>query len=415
MKGVAPGTGYLGEVVGAQAYEAGKAKHISGLVARGNTLTITLTHAEPDVLSQLAVPFFCAVPPGTPFEGVSSVPAAGPYYVSSYNPAQGAVLKPNPNYHGARPHALGEIDYRVNVGPADSVREVEAGTADLVTSVPAEQVASLNARYGPGSPAAHAGGQRFFVNPEMGLWFVSLNTSRSLFKHTNLRKAVNYALDRRAIAQLEGGPPGANGNKPTDQYFPPGVLGYRDTHIYPLTPNLARAKQLARGHGGNAVLYYLASPSLTRVAQLIQSELAPIGINVETKALSFTTFFGRVGTRGEPYDMALYGWNADYPDPSDFLNTLYAGSAIRAKNGNNTSFFDDPVYNRQLAAAARLSGPRRYLAYQALETDLARNAAPAAPLWNNSEQDFFSAHIGSGCKTYQPVYGVDLAALCLRG
>ena len=91
-----------------EAYEAGKAKHISGVRARGNTLTVQLTHASPDILSRLALPHFCAVPPGTPIEarGVSHVPSAGPYYVASYTPGQGAVLKRNPNYHGSRPHAL---------------------------------------------------------------------------------------------------------------------------------------------------------------------------------------------------------------------------------------------------------------------------------------------------------------------
>ena len=56
---------------------------------------------------------FCPVPPGTPVDakGVNTVPSAGPYYVASYSPEQGAVLKRNPNYHGPRPHGLDEIDY----------------------------------------------------------------------------------------------------------------------------------------------------------------------------------------------------------------------------------------------------------------------------------------------------------------
>jgi len=41
-----------------------------------------------------------------------------------------------------------------------------------------------------------------------------------------------------------------------------------------------------------------------------------------------------------------------------------------------------------------------------------RNAAPAAPLVNFEEQEFFSAR--TGCQVYQPIYGIDLAALCLK-
>ena len=98
----------------------------------------------------------------------------------------------------------------------------------------------------------------------------------------------------------------------------------------------------------------------------------------------------------------LAGWYADYPDPSDLLNYLFDGRSIRAIGNSNHSYFDDPVYNRKLAAAARLTGPRRYAAYQALDADLLRNAAPAAPLFNFGVPEFFSARIG--CKVYQPVY-----------
>jgi len=149
------------------------------------------------------------------------------------------------------------------------------------------------------------------------------------------------------------------------------------------------------------------------IAQLIQAELAPIGITVEIKAFSGLVLTSRDATRGEPFDIAWDGWFADYPDPSDFLNQFFDGTSIKATGNNDLSYFDDPVYNRRLEAAAQLSGPRRYLAYAALDADLTRKAAPAVPLWNFAEQDFFSARIGNGCKVYQPIYGVDLAALCL--
>jgi len=75
--------------------------------------------------------------------------------------------------------------------------------------------------------------------------------------------------------------------------------------------------------------------------------------------------------------------------------------------------FDDPVYKRKLAAAARLSGPPRYLAYGRLDADLARNAAPWVAIGNSLSQDFFSARMG--CQVFQPVYGfMNLSALCIR-
>ena len=73
------------DVVGASAYMAGKASHITGVIASGDTLTIKLLAPAPDFLSRLALPAFCAVPSNTPLNpnGVRVIPSAGPYYVTS--------------------------------------------------------------------------------------------------------------------------------------------------------------------------------------------------------------------------------------------------------------------------------------------------------------------------------------------
>jgi peptide/nickel transport system substrate-binding protein len=346
------------DIVGMQAYAAGKAKHIRGLRVRGNTLTVQLTHAAPIILSQLATPFFCAIPPGTPAErqGVNKVPAAGLYYVALYAPGQGAVLKRNPNYHGSRPHTLDEIDYRVGIGRAQSVKEIENGTADFAADgIPSEHVARLSARYGRGSPAARAGGQRYFVHRRLDVEYLAMNTSRPLFADAKLRRAVNYALDRGAIARASeaGGYPAQT----TDQYLSPGMRGFRDIHAYPLTPNLPRAKQLARGRRGHALLYTCAKSYCRRIAELIQSELAPLGISVEIKAFRIRLLDKRTGTRADPFDLAFTGgWTADYPDPTNFLNVFFDGRSLHATGNSNISYFDDPSYNRRLAARSAL-GP----------------------------------------------------------
>ena len=78
----------------------------------------------------------------------------------------------------------------------------------------------------------------------------------------------------------------------------------------------------------------------------------------------------------------------------------------------NEAHFDEPAWNHRLEAAARLSGEERYAAYARLDTDLARQAAPWIAFENDTRFDFFSSRIG--CQTYQPIYGIDLATLCIR-
>jgi YVTN family beta-propeller protein len=411
-----PAIGTMTDVVGFQAYGRGKAQHIAGLTAKGNRLTITLLRPAGDLPARMALPSFCAVPVGTPIaaKGLPKVPTAGPYYVASYTPNQQIVLKRNPNYRGRRPHRLAEIDYAIDVGQAQTVSRVEAGTSDYAADgVPPEAQAGLESRYGPGSSSAKRGRQQYFVNPVLLVRYLMLNTSRPPFSDRKLRQAANYAIDRPAlIAQLRRfsrNPPGAA----TAEYLPPGMPGYRNAHVYPLNgPDLPKARALAGGKHRTAVLYTCNQAPCPQLAQIIRTDLEAIGIDVEIRQFPIAVMYQKAGRRGEPFDIISQGWVADYPDPFDFLNLLFSGDQIHRENNFSLSYLDDPVYNQKLAVAAKLSGAKRYRVYSELADELARKAAPAVAYENDTSRDFFSARVG--CQLYQPIYGMDIAALCVR-
>jgi len=413
--GYARTSGFLDDVVGARAYEAGRAAHISGVIARGNQLTIRLTHAAPSLLARLAMPFFCAVPPDTPIDSHSAtIASAGPYYVSSYTPKQQLVLERNPNYTGRRPHRLAQIVFRLGVNPARTVQEIKSGAVDYTGSVAPTEYVRLAARYGPAARVDTATKPQFFINPTAVQLWIALNTSRPLFRSASMRRAVSYAIDRRALARqgtFRAGNPIAV--RPTDQYLPLGFPGSARASIYPLDGDVVKARQLARGRGGPAILYACNVVPCAQWAQIVKDNLKSIGINVEVKQFNSHDLYRKVGRRGEPYDLALTGWAADYLDPSEYLNAVLDGDAIKAPTHYNHALLDDPATNRKLRRAARLLPPDRYAAYGKLAVDLARNVAPLIAFGTQTSHEFFSARVG--CQLYQPAYfGVDLAALCLR-
>lgn len=399
---------YLADVVGAGAYMAGKAGHISGVVAKGDTLTVHLVKPVGDFPARIATPAFCAVPHGTPIdrEGVRVLPSAGPYYLSSYSPGHRIVLIRNPNYHGSRPRHFARIEFAV-VPYRRAVADVQAGRADYVYlwgpgAADLRTLASqLASRYGPASSAARRGRQQYFVDPAPALDFFYLNTHRPLFADVRIRQAVNYAINRRALADVGDAAPAPD--YPTDQYLPLGMPGYTRSHAYPLTPDLAKARPLAHAAGRVAVLYTCDGTPCQEQAQIVKTDLAAIGIQVDVQAFPLQTMFSREGRPGEPFDLGYVGWVADYPDPRAMLDTVLEQGTFPN--------FDDPAYQRRLARAAQLSGPGRYLTYSKLELDMARNLAPLAVYGNMAIPDFFSTRIG--CQTYG-VYGMDLAALCIK-
>ena len=237
--------------------------------------------------------------------------------------------------------------------------------------------------------------------------YLVFNTARGPFANARLRRAVNYALNRNAIAAE---PSAGLVERPTDQYLAPGLPGFHDVSIYPLGGDLPQALRLAGRRHRHAVLIVDKNAPFLQRAQIVQSDLAKIGIDVDIQALSVTDKFKRE-SRGD-WDLAPTGWTPDFADPSDVLNALLRGSHLPPALNVNFAHFDDPAYNRRLDAAARLTGPARYTAYATLDADLAGNAAPMAALGVWPNRDLFSARIG--CQKYQPLYGIDLAALCVK-
>jgi YVTN family beta-propeller protein len=405
-------------VVGYGRYAHGRARAITGIVARGRTLTIRLSQPDGAFLAHLAGGAACAVPRGTPVDpaGINDIASAGPYYVASYTPRQQVVLRRNPNYHGDRPHRLDRIVITLGVDPSRALREIEAGTADYaLDGLPRDAGPRLAAQYGPGSRAAKAGDQRYFISPANGARYLHMNTSRRLFADARLRRAVNYALDRPALVAVgrkyaEVNP--FNAGEPTDSFLLPSTAGATDRHVYPVNgPDVRKARQLAGHLHAIATMYTPNVPPWLQEALIVKRNLKPLGIDVEIKQFALAEFFSRIGRRGEPFDLAVSGYGFGDTDPASMLEE-FEGSNVRADGLANFSYFDSPAFDRQLEAAAKLSGPKRYRTYGRLALELERRFAPAAPFATNASRDFFSARVG--CVLYQPVFGIDLATLCLR-
>jgi len=390
----------LPEIVGAAAYDAGRASQIAGVQAKGSKLTIRLTEPAPDLPARLALPFFCAVPTNTPIDprGVRTIPSAGPYYVASYVPGQVIVLKKNPNYGGRRPHNLAEIRVVLAVAPAQSLVDVEAGRADYAfDGVPRDAHARLSRRYGPGSAAAKAGRQQYFVNPQLGVDFLVLNARRPLFANVQLRRAVNYVVDRRALAPNDAFARG----QPADHYLPPAMPGFLPAHVYPLAPDLTEARRLARGPRRTAVLYTCDLLSCRQLGQIVKANLSKIGIDVSVEEFPVSALLARLVRSDEPFDIAVFGHSGDVADPGTFLEEMLALPVLNLG-----------VQARRAAAADRLLGRMRELALGRFANELARDAAPLVAFANPVRQDFFSRRMG--CQIHNPLYGMDLAALCIR-
>lgn len=400
-----PGVNFVSDIVGAPAALKGKAKLPSGIKVSGNTLTIKLVQPAPDLVARLGMNFFCAVPQSTPIDPNGVTPAmAGPYYVAQRVPDRRIVLKRNPLYHGPRPHNLDEIDFTPNTNQQTSFLQIDKNQVDYdLYGNPPTEMASLAKRFGVNRA-------RFWVHPTLEVNYLALNTQRPPFNDANVRRAVNFAISRSAVLAQAGFKAG----NPSDQVLPPGIRGFRDAKIYPLTKaDAAKAKAMLGGKSFTVNLYTTTDDTATRQAQVVQAELGQIGVTVNIKQYAFGVLVSKIGVTSEPYDIVALGWIADYADPFDFINILLSGDKITKSNNVNLAQFNDPTFNNRITQAAALTGARRFSTYGKLDVDISRVAAPWAALSNSNTREYVSNRVG--CYTFQPVLGeMDLAATCLK-
>jgi ABC-type oligopeptide transport system substrate-binding subunit len=408
-----PSTPFMDVIAGAQAVVDGKASSISGVKAvNPTTLQINLTRAAPDLISRLTMPFFQAIPKSLASNadpnGVLTYSSCGPYYFSDRVANKSITLKRNPFYKGPRPANVDVI--QVNVGNSLEViqQNVDSGKSDYAAGgLPPTAWATLAQKYGVNKG-------RVYIKPLLSINYLAMNHDRPLFKNNpQLKKAINWAIDRRALINQAG----YGAGKRNDQVLPPGLPGVKDLQIYPnnVTPGtIAQAKKLASGHtgSGKAILWTSNRGAAPLQAQIYQFNLKQIGLDVEVQQYARAVQIEKEGTRGADFDLTTEGWLADYADPFDFMNILLSGDSLHDANNNNIAYFNSAKYNKMMTDASKLTGTPRYNAYAKADLDMVKNDPPWAVRANATDRIFVSAR--SGGIVFQPIFAFDYATAFIK-
>jgi peptide/nickel transport system substrate-binding protein/oligopeptide transport system substrate-binding protein len=193
---------------------------------------------------------------------------------------------------------------------------------------------------------------------------LALNTSVKPFNNLKVREAVALAIGRTQISKALG----PYWIMPTVQRLPKGFPGYSSSITYP-AENLAKARQLLKAAGfphGFTTTYVVGNwPDVTddtTLAEVIQSQLAKIGIRVKIKVEGSAEVATAVNTRGET-PMFTVWWGADFADPYDFLNAQF-GCSDFPPHGDNQMFWCDPKVDQlDNEALTELQRPKELALY----------------------------------------------------
>jgi peptide/nickel transport system substrate-binding protein len=386
--------GYFTNVVGAPAYLAGSSKTLPGITTTATTVTFTLTAPDGAFLYKTALPTSCPVPAGTPMKPIETGAleekyASGPFKLQSYSPGRQIVMVYNKEYDqalGARGH-VAKIVFSIGVQSTQAVLQIQAGQLDFQTSnLATADILKLSHN------AALQGQVHTSARPS--LTYLFLNEQVPPLNNVDVRKAINYAVDRTAILAQWGGP---LAGAPSDQIIPAGQADYKQYSIYPNTPDLAQAKKLMAASGVKTPVTLVLrcqndAPGFINMAEVIQANLKAIGINVKIVGSPNSVNSSIITNYKSKTAMGIEPWSLDFPDGEAIVNTGL--DPTQPDNPANMARFGDAAFDQSFATAAAALGAARVTDYENLDQQLMAQQAPYAPLFNPKWYDFVSTRVG---------------------
>lgn len=203
------------------------------------------------------------------------------------------------------------------------------------------------------------------VSPNVSFW--AFNTKKPPFDDPLVRQALSHAINRQAIIDTI-----YYGNAELARsILPPTSWAYDNQGIqYDYNPEKARKLLEEAGHSELSINIWampvqrVYNPNARRMAELMQSDLAQVGVNARIVSYEWNTFRRRL-SRGE-HDTVLIGWYADNADPDNFFRPLLSCAAV-ATGGNRANWchpgFDQLLYE----AIATTNANERKALYQSAQ------------------------------------------------
>jgi peptide/nickel transport system substrate-binding protein len=284
----------------------------------------------------------------------------GPFKWDFWHKGQSLKLVKNTNYWKPGQPYLDSVTWTDT--PSDNTRELQLkGGQAQVDEFPAwSTVASLKS-----TP-----GVTMNLFPSTRTDYLLMNEKRPPFNDVHVRRAISLAVNRQSLvkAVLFG-----NG-KPANSLFPPQVPYYQAS-TQGLQFNLAQAKaEMAKSsqpHGFSTTLLIPSGDSDdSTIAQIMQANLKPLGINVKIQQLDPNTV--STNQQGLDYDMSLSYWTMDIPDP-DELATFAVVPTSGAKSFY-TMYSNKSVISDATQAERTLSTATRQTLYNKLQSQAASDA-----------------------------------------
>lgn len=305
-------------------------------------LTVRFILAKPEApfIANMAMDFASIVSPTAVAlydeEFPSNPVGTGPFKLVSWTKDDSIVLEANHDYWGEGPY-LDRLILRVIPDATARYLALKAGEVDLIDFPSAEDLELMAAD--PNIELIQQAG--------LNVGYIAMNVDKEPFGDVRIRQAMNYAINREEIIEAVYGSAGQVAKNP----IPPTIWSYNDDiEGYPYDPDKARELLAEAGYpdGFSTDLWAMPvarpyNPNARRVAEIVQAQLADIGVEIEIVSYDWGTYLDKTDS-GE-HSMAMLGWTGDNGDPDNFIYLLLsADSAVPP--AMNISFWKNEEFTR---------------------------------------------------------------------
>jgi len=354
-------------------YYSGRVKdfgQVGAQAADAHTLILRLSHPVPYLLSLLCLPYWYPVHPatiekfgridqrGTAWTRPGNYVGNGPFLLAEWRPNQIIRVTKAPTYWNREAIHLNEVDiYPVEDNAAEEAM-FRAGQLHITATMPINKIAVYR-----GDPLlAPLLDQHTFL----ATYFYRFNVRVAPLNDVRVRRALAYSIDRQEIVDHVA----HGGQTPAGHLTPDMPDGFSARATVPYDVAQARRFLADAGFPGgkgfpHLDILYNTNEGHRQIAEAIQQMWRRnLGIDVgleneESKVQSDSMREGH-------YQIARFGWIADYPDPSTFLEIM------TSDNGNNQTGWKNAEYDRLIAAShAAATDAERLALFQRCEQILA--------------------------------------------
>jgi oligopeptide transport system substrate-binding protein len=327
----------------------GKVEDIGVKAIDDRTLEIKLEQPTPYFLELLTHQTSLPVHPGSvekfgkDFVKPGNMVTNGAYKLVEFVPNSHIKLVKNENYYDAKNVKIDTVNYFPTPDFAAMVRRYEAGELDTTDDVPADQMKSLKQRFG----------DQIKLGPWLGSWFLVVNSSKAPFNDVRVRQALSMGLDREFIAEQIWGEtmqPGYSFMPPgVGNYSQPAMVDYKD--MSPIDRE-EKAKALLKDAGfgpGKPLkveIRYNTTDNNRNTVVAVAEQWKNLGVETSFINTDGKTHFAHLRDGGD-FDVARYGWIADFSDPENFLFLLRSDN-----KGFNYGKYNNPEFDGLLKQAS---------------------------------------------------------------